>query len=580
MKYYPELEHQAEIGYETYDQHLPHFVDINNYDAEVLKELYVILKQLHELDILGYRKFNDYNKEFFKDNIEINSISNFSSEKISDKEYITHLIGNYDRNSDKNNFNYRIFKNMKVPRDKYEELSFPLSIFKNDIIVDSQGNPVNKKILEAIKHNDRFLIIIDENGYQVEFSYHPPIINMYGNRITSFPNAYLPRKYNYINYDEISNNNDLKLSDDGIIKTWYILSNYINSYYNNPDCKNKKDCFYFDIDADGYVVEKIYHAFENKNKIITNIEEIKEYFDTLINISELINIIPMTLIEQIKNIIKKLPSKVEIEIPEYITKFNMPDAWYITKNGYLYNCGYANGHKQTNFQYTLGGYYDNIINRRKTLNFENVSPFDTDTELDLGEPKEFRSEHCFTKEQIKENYEAYLSRGYVTENEYRTIFNYSRNTPLSLELYQNKKEINQNKKYHNFRLVKTIAGYYSAATELDNFFYRLNKESNDYERDIKYLASLNQDELFIRVFGWSKILSFADVHEYKTIVTSLSDWQKEFKEYILNGWHIDYIPGIDIIDGKLQEICKKEDAICQMNEEEYNHYLVKKFHIN
>lgn len=66
MKYYPELEHQAEIGYETYDKHLPHFVDINNYDAEVLKELYVILKQLHELDILGYRKFNDYNKEFSK----------------------------------------------------------------------------------------------------------------------------------------------------------------------------------------------------------------------------------------------------------------------------------------------------------------------------------------------------------------------------------------------------------------------------------------------------------------------------------------------------------------------------------
>ena len=253
--------------------------------------------------------------------------------------------------------------------------------------------------------------------------------------------------------------------------------------------------------------------------------------------------------------------------PEYVPyKYHIPNAWYITPFGDLYNA--AGGHGMA----TLMKPYTQLFHDYKKRKINETSvPISID---EIGSPFEMSPDkynEIISGDKLDVDLSVFIDCGYdillktkeALENGYITYSDWHHYVHLipsfasikPLE-YENMSEIDKSwynwmgRRTYNPRIVKYVAGIMSANAGLLTKFQYLRNYSNDYVRDFEFLHDLGFDSILIQFCGFHKISSVAD----KTITTSDVNWEKDFEEYIEKGWHIDFVKPILLNNGRLEEL--------------------------
>ena len=216
-------------------------------------------------------------------------------------------------------------------------------------------------------------------------------------------------------------------------------------------------------------------------------------------------------LEYLHNLKIEFLSKTKEEV-----KLHIPDAWFITPFGHLYNTTGDGGHSKA----TLEGPFRNIY---------------CDDEI--------------------EDYQVYLNSALKDlENEYITKKDYDNFLHFVFDFTSiiNEEFELKHKRSYNPKLVKLVAGIKSANAGLYYFFNYLKSNSIDYPKDKEYLMSLKWDDILVRCCGFHKICSISD----KIITTSSLNYEEELQEYIKRGWTIDFVKPIVLnpITKQLEEI--------------------------
>jgi hypothetical protein len=253
--------------------------------------------------------------------------------------------------------------------------------------------------------------------------------------------------------------------------------------------------------------------------------------------------------------------------PEYVPyKYHIPNAWYITPFGHLYNS--AGGHGVATLMRPWTKLFADYKNRKinmtsSAINFNEVeSPFEISYEkyrelknsdkldVDLSVFIDCGYDNLMAAKETLEN-------GYITYSDWQhyvhLIPSFASIKPLE---YENMSE--EDKSWHDWmgrrtynpRIAKYVVGIMSANAGLLTKFQYLRNYSNDYVRDFEFLHDLGFDSTLIQFCGFHKISSVAD----KTITTSDVNWEKDFEEYIEKGWHIDFVKPILLNNGRLEEL--------------------------
>jgi len=150
-----------------------------------------------------------------------------------------------------------------------------------------------------------------------------------------------------------------------------------------------------------------------------------------------------------------------------------------------------------------------------------------------------------------------LKRGYTTILEFDTYTNFKDEYKVqTIILPSEKTGKDEQYKIFNPRIVNYIAGIYSGKAGLYSFFNYLKNNSSNYYSELERIKNkidnyeITFDEILVRCCGFHKVSSIVD----KTITTSDVNWENDFKEYIENGWHIDFVKPILLNNGKLEEL--------------------------
>lgn len=206
----------------------------------------------------------------------------------------------------------------------------------------------------------------------------------------------------------------------------------------------------------------------------------------------------------------------------------LPNAWYISPIGDLYNTGgnTQSSHKETNLIYS----YDHINDFFQTnYNFVGIS------KKLLQEKTQTIENNSITRGQIKH----YLNESY----DYATI-------------HFLKPKDNIDPVSHDQRIIKIILGVISAKASYFSFFEKLSQLTNDPMMEFNSIKTLTNNELsdiLVRCVGFHKIESSIE----KTITTTTLNPYNDFYEYIIRGWNICVIPKI-IIDREKRSIIEQD----------------------
>jgi hypothetical protein len=198
-------------------------------------------------------------------------------------------------------------------------------------------------------------------------------------------------------------------------------------------------------------------------------------------------------------------------------KIKLPDSWYILPNGELYNTG--NGHQNTNLLYDI-----NLLKN----NFNRTTRENSKYYLDL--------------------YNKIKLSGF-TEIEFKTYLNY-KYTPFYSDNGTNIPTCHEkNTLNHILGIIKAKYYFYKYIEDL-----KLNTTNPDIEFN-KLLSLCYNDsrDLLVRYAHFSKIESVMP----KTITTSIINYQEEFRDFISNGWTINFIPPIIISKSRVVEYPKE-----------------------
>ena len=205
----------------------------------------------------------------------------------------------------------------------------------------------------------------------------------------------------------------------------------------------------------------------------------------------------------------------------------LPNSWYICpklnmEHEYIYNTTGKNGHKEATLEYPWQQVFDGI-------NLISSNPL---SYIDVVKSIEER-------------------KG-VTYKEFRIVGWPSISFP-NLELYNNEDIIS-----HNKQIIDFTTGIYMAHAAFFDFFNRLKRLSGEqYNQNLSLLRNLSLDDLLVQCCGFHKVNSSCE----KTITTSSLNYEESFKEYIQNGWKIDYVSKIIIVKEKLYRIEKDGEKI-------------------
>lgn len=218
-------------------------------------------------------------------------------------------------------------------------------------------------------------------------------------------------------------------------------------------------------------------------------------------------------------------------------KYHLPNAWYITPYGHLYNTTGKGGHGFSTLKHPFMFLCDNY------------ETYDNDKSLKSNFINCGYSNLHEAQETLKEGFIKYSDWYHYTH----LIPSFVSIKPLEYENMSDKDKSFYDwmgRRTYNPKIVKFVAGMMSANAGLLTKYQYLREHSNDYKRDFEYLLDLGWDSILIRFCGFHKISSVVD----KTITTSDINWQEDFKEYIDRGWIIDFVKPVVLNNGKLEEI--------------------------
>ena len=196
----------------------------------------------------------------------------------------------------------------------------------------------------------------------------------------------------------------------------------------------------------------------------------------------------------------------------------IPNAWYLTKDGTLYNSMGMEGHEQSALIYEVND-----------IAWKQIPP---------SAFMEYRSKYHDLYYSIKDN-------GYVT---FEQCLQY-------LNTYIDSKLISNDQINHNV-LMTLVLGSIKAHIDLYDAFNKL-KEVNDYDESLKYLMELvrNQiDDLLVRFIHMSKVK-----HGDVSFICTTNPNTYPFREYIDRNYMIDVVDPIDVDNGEVKVLSLNKD---------------------
>ena len=239
-----------------------------------------------------------------------------------------------------------------------------------------------------------------------------------------------------------------------------------------------------------------------------------------------------------------IPSK------DKIVKCCMPDAWFITPHGYLYNTGVA--HKEGNLTYSFWDIFERLKSEKNISCKENYS------------------------EKIKD----ILTRGFVSGIEFRAYANsiyklptiYTPHIQKAMELAG--KNMTYIERSYQPNIIKLTIGFLDAKSSLYRSFEKLNaaKKKALLAKKLEEFTLHCKEELLIRFAGFHKIESCE-----RKITTSSLYGIRDFKEYLDKGWDLYIVPsiGYDKILDEIFEMDLNEYFISNFLDEELKDYKGK-----
>lgn len=185
----------------------------------------------------------------------------------------------------------------------------------------------------------------------------------------------------------------------------------------------------------------------------------------------------------------------------------LPNAWYITSYGDLYNTGGQRGHKETNLIYSYQEIKQMLLENKSMVGIANAK---------LEE-----------KLQINNN-------GYINSSDFQSYLNYKFDFPFVPTSAQSRYF---DRKSYNSRIVKTILGVISAQASFYRFFENMQEYTFNPNHELYKLKDMTADQIgdiLVRCAGCYKIETALN----KTITTSSLTPFQNLHEYIIRGWDV------------------------------------------
>jgi hypothetical protein len=290
----------------------------------------------------------------------------------------------------------------------------------------------------------------------------------------------------------------------------------MNSYH-NIELHRTDDRF----EGTYYFVDDIY-ALKN----ITN-HSLECYLDDMLSIIKiLVELFPGSydyykkVYDKTKEVYEETRKRNKIIFGAKDLVIDIPNAWYLTRNGMLYNSMGPGGHKESNLQYPITDIRQGVMYPDKSIY------------------KSFIDKYHEEYDEVKE-------RGYITLDQFVEYLN----------LYVRKEGIYKDRIYHKI-VVDLTLGIIKAHEDLYRAFIRL-LDTESYEQSLEKLFSLTTDskdrvivdDLLIRFVGMSKVKAGG----FPFICTS-NTYERDFQEYIDRGYEVDLVNPIDVVNGEVKEV--------------------------
>jgi hypothetical protein len=205
---------------------------------------------------------------------------------------------------------------------------------------------------------------------------------------------------------------------------------------------------------------------------------------------------------------------IKYEEPVKVAKnVKLPNAWYITSYGDLYNTGGKRGHKETNLVY----------------------PYESITRSFLENQSIVGISDGLLRKRLK-----IISNGYIDKFDFVDYLNYAYDMP-SIQTSDDYHYLD--KKSYELRIVKIILGVVSAEAGLYHFFENIQEYTYNPKGELdklRYMVRNDMRDILVRCSGFYKIESAIN----KTITTSSLKPFEDLYEYIIRGWNVCTIPPI------------------------------------
>lgn len=273
------------------------------------------------------------------------------------------------------------------------------------------------------------------------------------------------------------------------------------------------------------IAEEMYCILEDYKKIDVKSKNIEIYFNLIERLSFLfIHLFPENkkYYEKLNVLLKQMQEELKIYstiiyTPNKVDNIYLPDAWFITPNGYLYNVG--SNHKGCNLTFSYNKLKYEIENDKQIF-----SPF-------IGNKVKASVGFTSLANDI-------IKRGYVTNIEFKTFLNYI-SQPSYLDSVDG---IPITREKH---IVNIVTGIVMAHAYFNRFFEEFIEYVKNPKIEINKIEELTKcdiSDVLVRCCGFHKIESMQN----KTITTSCINYEEEFRDYIEKGWTIQFIKPIII----------------------------------
>ena len=209
-----------------------------------------------------------------------------------------------------------------------------------------------------------------------------------------------------------------------------------------------------------------------------------------------------------------------------IEKFFLPNAWFITPIGDLYNSCGKDGHKNANLLYN----YDHWEKKFKSM----------DKRIEVPGGKIHPAE---LEDRLK-----IIEDRFVTISDFKEYLNLIYN-PISIETpnddFSSFYQRQFSRKIYDLNTVKIVLGVVSATASLNRFWLDLAANTNNPSIEFEKVRTMTEnriEDILVKCAGFHKI----ETNLKKTITTSSLDNLQKFEEYLEKGWNISIVPPIII----------------------------------